>query len=99
MAKALKLNLEKQHREIRKAIFNDLAQLRFLNSPNRAQFGTPAEIFARAELLKKHVEVLVMKRQKFEFWLELLTKTEGTSFHPAINHEYPIFFTKILHYN
>ena len=100
MAKALKIDLEKQLRQIRKEIYNDLAQISYLNSPNRKQSGlTPAEIFAKAELLKKHVEVFVMKQQKFEFWLELLTQCEGSSYHPAILHEYPIFVTKILHYN
>ena len=68
MAKALKFDLIKQHRNIEKDIFNDLAQIRFLHGANRKDSGlTPAEIFAKSELLKKHVAVLVMGKEKFEF--------------------------------
>ena len=100
MAKALKIDLEKQHQQIRKEIYNDLAQISYLNSPQRKQSGlTPAEIFAKCELLKKHIQVLVLKKEKLEFNLELLKKCKGNSYHPAILHEYPLFVTKIIHEN
>ena len=100
MSKALKLDLLKQQRDIAKEIFYHLSQIKKLNGDNRKQLGlNPAEIFAKSELYKKDIAVLVLKKEQLEYWIDLLNNCIGKTYHPAIHHEYPLFVTKIIHYN
>ena len=100
MGKTLKHHLLKQQKNIDEEIFHHLSRIKVLNdTPKEILQLSPAEIFAKTQLYKIGIAKLVLKKEKVEFTIDLLNKSNAKIYKASVLHEYPVFVTKIIHYN
>lgn len=100
MSKRFLRDLEEQQRNLEQEIYIQVKKVNLLDSSDDGQLSlNDAEILGAKENYRNIVSTLVIKKEKHEFWIDLLRKQQGKIFDASLNINYPLFITKIIHRN